>query len=317
MYKMIIVEDEPATMEGIRTAVNWSLLDITICAEATNGLEAIKLIDELQPDIILCDIQMPKMDGISLVNRIQPNHPNIEVIFISAYSDKVYLKNAIKLNVIDYIYKPIDLGELIQAVEKAKDACDKNHAIDAVLDDNMALNLVQGWPTNSLQQNLAIDLETYLITIIVKFNMNLDIGLETDKVTINQYLPSFQHEFSQIFNDKYVISCINDGYLLHANVSKYSPLDRDQIYRLNQMFNIVKDESQHITMGISNPVESSANLKLSFAQARSGVLSAFLTGYGKLIFYKDISTAPFIPSKDLESEFLHQIVSNNMASWVN
>ena len=83
MYKMLLVEDEPATMEGIKSAINWSLLDVIICGEATNGLEAIQLIDNLKPDIILCDIRMPKMDGISLINEIQPRHPNLKVIFLS------------------------------------------------------------------------------------------------------------------------------------------------------------------------------------------------------------------------------------------
>ena len=59
--------------------------------EATNGLEAIELIDEQRPDI-LCDIRMPKMDGISLINYIQPRYPNIKVIFLSAYPTKNFLK---------------------------------------------------------------------------------------------------------------------------------------------------------------------------------------------------------------------------------
>ena len=68
MYKLVIVDDEPATRQGIRTALNWALFDIEIAGEASNGLEGLELVERVRPDILICDIRLPKMDGISLVS---------------------------------------------------------------------------------------------------------------------------------------------------------------------------------------------------------------------------------------------------------
>jgi two-component system response regulator YesN len=319
MLKMLLVEDEPATIEGIKSAINWPMIGISICGEATNGLEAIQMIDDLEPDIILCDIRMPKMDGISLINQIQPRHPNIKVIFLSGYSDKEYLKSAIRLNVVDYIYKPFELGELIQAIEKAKAACKKEHDSESVSEDNdIALNIIQkGWASASSLKDIPLDLDELMATIIIHFNSGIEVAYETEAFTISRYLPEFKRAFSQIFNNRYIISCINNAYILHANVPTNFASDKNMITQLNELFATVKNFSGAIAVGISNPVPSFEHLRESYHQARNAVLSAFLVGYGKLIFYKDLSTAVFTPRHDLEEMFFNPISNNNIASSID
>jgi two-component system response regulator YesN len=317
MYKMLLIEDEPATLEGIKTAVNWSLLDIFICGEATNGLEAYELIEKLKPDIVLCDIRMPKMDGITLISEIQPKFPDIKVIFLSGYSDKEYLKKAIKLNVIDYLYKPLELPELIQAVEKAKKACAQSSLITNTPDYNLALDLVQGWSLEKDPGDISVDLKDYLITIIIRFNASLDNTHETGAITIGHYMREFQKVFFSIFGKQYVISQVNNGYILHANVAEDFHLQEEFIHKLDQLFPITGENAKYMTVGISNPVESSSLLKDSFNQARTAVSSAFLSGYGKLILYKDLSQTAFSPSDELEEQFFEQININNMASAID
>jgi two-component system response regulator YesN len=318
MYKMLLVEDEPATINGIKTAVNWKLLDITICGEASNGLEAYPLIKELKPDIILCDIRMPKMDGITLISEIQPRHPEIKVIFISGYSDKEYLKKAIKLNVIDYLYKPIELSELVQAVEKAKDACAKHTTAGNIPDNNLALNLIQeGWHPGPIPREIPVDLDDTLITVIVKFNMSLDSALETDTIALSRYQPEFQRVFSEVFRTHYIVSPVNNGFILHANVPSDFLQQKETVHQLDRLFRISGEAARYLTVGIGDPVESSACLKESFRQARKAVHSAFLIGYGKLICYRDLNKTPFYPSADLENQFFHQINVNNMASAID
>jgi len=91
----------------------------------------------------------------------------------------------------------------------------------------------------------------------------------------------------------------------------------EMINQLNQIFTIAKDYSRYIVVGISNPVKSAVYLRDSYCQARSAVLYAFLIGYGKLIFYKDLNTNRFSPSQDLEDMFFDQIDNNNIASAID
>ena len=72
MYKMIVVDDSEMTRQGIRASVNWEVMDVRIVGEAADGLEAMVLIHDTDPDIIICDIRMPKLDGIALINEVLP-----------------------------------------------------------------------------------------------------------------------------------------------------------------------------------------------------------------------------------------------------
>ena len=140
---MIVVDDSEQTRRGISESVNWEMMDIEIVGEASDGLEAMVLIHDTDPDIIICDVRMPKLDGIALINEVLPSHPSLQVLFLSGYSDKEYLKNAIKLNAVDYLYKPLQLHELISAVEKAKKKCQSQKVHLPQREADLALSLLQ------------------------------------------------------------------------------------------------------------------------------------------------------------------------------
>ena len=70
IYRMLIVDDEPATRHGLRTAVNWSLMHVEILGDGRAGVEALALAEQLRPDIIICDVRMPRMDGIALPHAL-------------------------------------------------------------------------------------------------------------------------------------------------------------------------------------------------------------------------------------------------------
>lgn len=117
--KILIADDEDYTREGLMESIDWDEFGIDEVMQATNGQEALKTARWFHPDIVLTDIRMPKMDGISFARQLLEENQESRVIFISGYMEIEYLKSAIQLSVVDYIEKPIDLGELKQALEKA------------------------------------------------------------------------------------------------------------------------------------------------------------------------------------------------------
>ena len=117
--KILIADDEDYTREGLMEGINWDEFGIDEVMQATNGQEALKTARWFHPDIVLTDIRMPKMDGISFAWQLLEENPESRVIFISGYMEIEYLKSAIQLSVVDYIEKPIDLAELKKALEKA------------------------------------------------------------------------------------------------------------------------------------------------------------------------------------------------------
>lgn len=121
MYKLIIVDDEPATRHGLRVCVDWAAYGVEIAGEADGGEAGLRLAERVRPDIVLTDVKMPGMDGIEMVRRLRQSFERLSVIFVSGYDDVDYLKQAMKYAAVDYILKPVQLDELLQVVRKVVD----------------------------------------------------------------------------------------------------------------------------------------------------------------------------------------------------
>ena len=256
MYKMIVVDDSETTRQGIRASVNWEVMDVRIVGEAADGLEAMVLIHDTDPDIIICDIRMPKLDGIALINEVLPSHPSLQVIFFSGYSDKEYLKNAIKLEAVDYLYKPLQLHELIGAVEKAKKKCMNKKVHLPQNEADLALSLLQ-CSENEIPSDLPLDLHAPLVTVIVQMNTAgehmadraYDNQLDDLLLASRHYL-AFQTVAARIFDGKFVMSCAGKGYILHANVSQDFLNRKTAEVKLSPFFTTLDSGQADVVVGL-------------------------------------------------------------------
>jgi YesN/AraC family two-component response regulator len=118
MYQVILVDDEYYVRKSIQNRVDWGKLGCEIIAEAENGVRALELINEFEPDIVLVDIMMPEMDGLELIRLARMISPETQFAILSGYDDFLYTKEAIKLKVTDYIKKPVDVAELERAIKE-------------------------------------------------------------------------------------------------------------------------------------------------------------------------------------------------------
>ncbi len=125
MLKILIVDDEEMTRNGIIKRIPWDRIGISAIEKADDGVNALKVVSDFQPDIVLTDVRMPRMDGVVLSHQIRKLLPDCKIIFMSGYSDKEYLMSAIKLKAIDYVEKPININELKSVIEKAVELCYK------------------------------------------------------------------------------------------------------------------------------------------------------------------------------------------------
>lgn len=107
-YKVLIVDDEKNIREGLKTLINWEQLGYKVIGEAKNGEEAFKLIDQLRPQLVIVDIKMPIMDGLTLIEKVTLRHINTRFIILSGLSEFKHAKKAMSLGVTQYVLKPID-----------------------------------------------------------------------------------------------------------------------------------------------------------------------------------------------------------------
>ena len=130
MYRVIIVDDEPVIRRGLRETIEWDALGLEVAGEAADGIEALKLIRETRPEILITDIRMPEMDGIRLIQEVKKLDLNIKITILSGYSDYDYLKAAIRLGVDNYLLKPIDNDELVSNLRNAVNEIEKEAAVN-------------------------------------------------------------------------------------------------------------------------------------------------------------------------------------------
>lgn len=123
MLQLLIVDDESATRNGLLRHIDWKSLGIEMIQTAGSAQEALALCENFRPDIVLSDIRMRGMNGVEMCGVLQERFPDLQIIFISGYSDKEYLKAAIALRAVDYVEKPINAAALRETVARAVGYC--------------------------------------------------------------------------------------------------------------------------------------------------------------------------------------------------
>lgn len=117
MYKVLVIEDEDIIRRGLIQMVDWSALECRVIGEASNGVNGLKAIESLKPDIVIVDINMPIMNGIELLEALPRD--TFSTIIISGHSEFEYAKKAITYGVCEYLLKPLDANMIVYAIQKA------------------------------------------------------------------------------------------------------------------------------------------------------------------------------------------------------
>jgi DNA-binding NarL/FixJ family response regulator len=120
MIRILLVDDQAIVREGMRSMLSLEP-DMTIVGEAETGLEALSKASALRPDIILLDVRMPSMDGLTALGRLKELMPRASVIMVTLYDDPDYLERAVILGAAGYILKDTSRDELVRAVRITAD----------------------------------------------------------------------------------------------------------------------------------------------------------------------------------------------------
>lgn len=141
-YRVILVDDEPIILRSLKAAIPWDELNLEIAGEAKNGEGALALVHEASPHIIVSDIRMPGIDGITLMKEVMADNPQRLFIFISGYGEFEYAREALREGAFDYLLKPIDHDEMTETIERAVKTLQKQMENDKLLHSVQALSLL-------------------------------------------------------------------------------------------------------------------------------------------------------------------------------
>jgi len=192
MYKVLLIDDEPWILKDMELLVDWASLGFKIVAKISDPEQAIYLIKEQRPDLVICDIKMPGLNGIELIKMVKKRFNDLFVVFLSAYSEFSYAKQAIALGAFDYILKPIEKSELTDLLlrirSKLKKDEEQKNKLLRYRSSELFLELIEGRPDSGMiksklrQIGYELPYENYLIAVVdfIDDNNYLHVFFEED-----------------------------------------------------------------------------------------------------------------------------------------
>lgn len=147
MYTVLMVDDEEDIRKALISAVDWQELGFEIVGEASNGVEALELVEQLDPDLLVSDIKMPLVGGIELARAVRELRPNVQIVFLSGYDHFKFAKEAIRYNILEYLLKPLSPKQIVEEFKNIKNKMDEKYVeildIDSHIDAIKELQTVK------------------------------------------------------------------------------------------------------------------------------------------------------------------------------
>ncbi|MCA1029518.1 response regulator [Bacillus timonensis] len=284
MYKVLIVDDEKNIRLGIQAMVKREFKDTFLTFLASDGEEALEVIQEVKIDVLITDIKMPKMDGITLIQHLQGEKTIPAVIILSGYDDFEFAREAIKCKVKDYLLKPVNRTELFQTLKKV--------VSEIEVKDDQADILFQEYLTSQLNYlllnpNVSDD---EIKRVCAKVNL---------KSSQDGYYVGVVKSTNQMKGEE-LRSYINRTLAVHDAFGEQRPIcfcDKDGkvviISNKEDIFSILNDQlckEKHInfTLGISGKQDDLITIKEAYKEANIAGKYNFLFPRKLLIYYDEI-----------------------------
>ena len=167
--KVLLVDDEIIIREGFKKLFDWNAHDCEVIGEAADGMEALTQIDTLHPDIVIMDINIPIMSGLKVIQMSRIKHPQTAFVIVSGYDDFSYCQQALRLQITDYILKPVNYEEFGTCIDNLKISLYEKKVFSKEESTEQEERVITGI-TRYLQEHLEEDLS--LSVLSEQFHLN-------------------------------------------------------------------------------------------------------------------------------------------------
>ncbi len=301
--KLLIAADELLTREGLASSIDWESLGIHQIFQADDGIRALHIAKLHEPDIILSDIRMPRMNGIEMVEKLAEVLPDTSIIFMSGYSDKEYLKAAIKLKAIDYVEKPLNPEEVretvLEAISRRQQVLRSRQNEDLLsleTASNLALLLTKPYKDNSekieaLIKELGFELtpESAFATYIIK--------LRTEE-PISVLIKEVRDKLKDFLKKSHMCSVyirMHSVYHVFHIIGKETAPSATALSTIGMFFKEQFEPFGFFVISQGDVVRGIARVYQSYTSAVVALQSSFFFPSGTLLTTEDVSSFTFTP----------------------
>lgn len=229
MYKVMIIDDEFYFREALKVSIPWEELGLEVCGEAKNGKDALEKVADLNPDIMIVDINMPIIDGLEFIQSVKETGIESKFIILTGHSEFNYAKQAVQLGVNNYILKPVNEEELISSLIEIKEIIKRETSIKfefeglkqqvrdslPLLKDKLLNELLQGSlipkenETLKKMEYLKINIKSdYYLVITIELDCGDDTNWDNEEKQLWKYAVS--NISSEILDEKFIFDICYD-----------------------------------------------------------------------------------------------------------
>lgn len=322
LYKIMLVEDEEEIRLGIIKKINWEENGFIIVGDAENGQEALEKAENLQPDVVMTDIRMPFMNGLELGKNLAKIMPSTKIIIFSGSDDFEYAHQAIKINVIDYVLKPINSIELIEVLRKLKIQLDEEyekkvnierlykHYVESIplIREQFLVGLIEGRISENeckIQRGLVdLELNSGYYTVSCINVDNTSIGNSLEDTSLQNEISLIPIAVKQIVNDIMENYCSYISFIYCGRVIVIADIkEKHNILEFIKGINEVcitaeKSIGLKTSAGIGQICNKLYNLHTAYETAQNALDYRIVLGTGKGIYIDDVE-----PDNSIELQF--------------
>lgn len=336
MFRLLVVEDEDMIRNKILNNINWRDNGFEEIYEACDGLQALEIIKSHEMDIVITDIQMPKMDGIELIRELKNVDKRIRTIVISGHAEFEYAKESIKLNVDDYILKPFISKNLLETVNRIKEEIIRERLQNVEIDnlrkqlrenkkqlrDKLFNDLLNDNFIGNIENDIKYLELTHISNIpyfVVVMNIDSLVDIirtedEEQKYIFNLSLFNWVDKYFSKFDAEKEISpdFQSTAYVVNYKIDQivvvcYSDLDVMTPFLEGLIGKINEEIGLRITIGIGNTYFNPRDMYISYKEASSAAMLSFIHGRGIVYTFNDMNFENKIYSRQL-----HALVNNKL-----
>ena len=330
MLKIFLAEDEVIVRETIKRMIPWENLGFELVGEAADGEMALPLLIRQQPDLLITDIKMPFMDGLTLARLAKKEVPGLKVVILSGYDDFNYAKQAINIGVEDYLLKPITKNALIERLTEIRsryedektqrEYYEKFHREMQAYEKNSSRDFFEVLVSGSLDmmevykraEKLGLDIvaESYNV-LIFTMNCNEDFsgqreGYSSWEAESLEMLEKFftGHPFAMLFRS----NVFSYGVLIKGEKNSIRENTRICVEEIRKIFDR-KEDNKEWFVAVGESVERLSQIQKSYHSASRAFSQRYLYD-GKVLYYDEMLAMEKKDVTNDDSEYLQKVDVN-------
>lgn len=326
LYNILLVDDEADVLQAMKKKIDWEAMGFCLAGTAENGQEALEMAEQLHIDVVMTDIKMPYMDGLTLCKKLKDNYRNMKVVIYSGFDDFEYAREAVHLEAEEYLLKPIsskDMEKVLTKIRKKLDEEFDEHRNMSKLyeyyqkslpamQEQLFMSILEGKVTGDRAKamldtyEMKLDAPCYAVAALYTEAMNRELQEKAIPVRTGQLLTLSLKDIAQDYlkgRMKFYSVIYLEEVIVLFMLDKKGDMD-SVLYHLDQVCKIgSRMLKAPVTAAVGQPCDSLDSLTTSYQEAGNAMEYRTIMGANQVLYIRDIEPSPKDSVSFMEYDF--------------